>query len=101
MKPAILPRTLIILSFLLVALIFLGGVLHAFGTAQAASAAPKGLASHQPGNETELTPTPAPTFVSVSGDTTGIIALASVIVILVIVGAIVGTSRPPYKKKTS
>jgi hypothetical protein len=36
----------------------------------------------------------------VSGDTTGITALAIVIVIIVLVGAIMGTNRP-YKKKTS
>ena len=36
----------------------------------------------------------------VSGDTTGIIALAIVIVIIVLVGAIMGTNKP-IRKKTS
>jgi hypothetical protein len=100
MKPAHFRRTLIILSFFLVAAIFLAGVSHAFEAARAASATPKAIASHQTGNETELTPTPLPTPVSVSGDTTGVIALAILIVIIILVGAIMGTNRP-HKKKTT
>ena len=100
MKLAHTPHTLIILIFFLVAVTFLVGVLHAFDTARAAPATPAAIASHQPGNEAELTPTPTPTPVSGSGDTTGIIALAIVIVIIVLVGAIMGTNRP-YKNKTS
>jgi hypothetical protein len=100
MKPAHISQTLIIFSLFLVAVIFLAGVLHAFDTARAASATPAANANHQVGNATELTATPGPTPVSVSGDTTGIVALAIVIVIIVLVGAIMGTNRP-YKKKTS
>lgn len=100
MKPAHLPRTLLILSLLLVAVTFITGVLHAFDTARAASATPAANASRQVGNISKLTPTPAPTSVSVSGDTTGIIALAIVIVVIVLVGAIMGTNRS-YNKKTS
>ncbi|MGD0752873.1 MAG: hypothetical protein ABSA23_15875 [Anaerolineales bacterium] len=100
MKPAHIPRTLIILSIVLVSVTFLAGVLHAFNTAWAASASPAAIVSHQAGNETEFTPTPGPTPVSVSGDTTGIITLAIVIVIIVLVGAIMGTNRP-YRKKAS
>ena len=100
MKPAHLPRTLLILSLFLVAVTFLAGVLHAFDNARAASATPAATASRQVDNETKLTPTPAPTSVSVYGDTTGIIALAIVIVVIVLVGAIMGTNRS-YNKKTS
>ena len=99
MKPAHIPRTLIILSIFLVAVTFLAGVLHAFDSARAASATPAVIASHQTENETELTPTPASNLCSVSGDTTGIIALAIVIVIIVLVGAVMGTNKP-YQKKT-
>ena len=100
MKPAHIPHTLIILSIILVSVTFLAGVLHAFNTARAASAAPAAMVSHPAGNETELTPTPGPTSNSVPGDTTGIIALASVIVIIVLVGAILGTNRS-FRKKAS
>jgi len=98
MKSAHIPRTIIILSIILVAMIFLAGVLHAFNTAWAASTTTVTHVNYQVGNETELTPTPSPTPVSVSGDTTGIIALAIVIVIIVLVGAIMGTNRPNNKK---
>jgi len=97
MKPAHIPRTLIILSIFLVAVTFLAGVLHAFGSARAASYPSAAITSHQTGNETELTPTPPPTYVSVSGDTTGIIALAIIIVAIIVIGAILGTNRT-YKK---
>ena len=99
MKPARIPRTFIILSLILVALTFLVGVLHAFDTARAASATPSAKANPLIENDTELMPTPGPSNVSVSGDTTGIIALAIVIVIIVLVGPILGTNKP-YKKKT-
>ena len=98
MKSPRTPRTLIILSLILVAATFLAGVLHAFDSARAASVTSAAIASHPA--EGEITPTPAPTPVPVSGDTTGIIALAMVIVIIVVVGAIIGGNKP-YRKKTS
>jgi hypothetical protein len=99
MKPAHLPRTLIILSVFLVAITFLVGVLHAFDTARAASATPVVIASYQVEPDTELTPTPVPTPVPVSGDTTGIISLAIVIVVIVLVGAAMGVKKT-YNKNT-
>ena len=98
MKSAHTPRTLIILSLILVAATFLAGVLHAFDSARAASVTSAAIASHPA--EGEITPTPAPTPVPVSGDTTGIIALAMVIVIIVLVGAVMGTNRS-FRKKAS
>jgi hypothetical protein len=97
MKPVHIPRTLIILSVLLIALTFLVGVLHAFRSARAAPPTSAAIASRPA--ETELTPTPAPTPVLVSGDTTGIIALAMLIVTIVLVGAIIG-GNTLLKKKT-
>jgi hypothetical protein len=92
MKPAHIPRILIIISIILIAATFLAGVLHAFGSARAATPATPASAGHPA--ETELTPTPVPTPVPVSGDTTGIIALAMLIVIIVLVGAIIGANKP-------
>jgi hypothetical protein len=100
MKPAHIPHTLIILSIFLVSVTFLAGVLHAFDSARAASTATAVIVSHPAGNETDLTLMPGPTSDSVPGDTTGIIALASVIVIIVLVGAIMGTNRS-FRKKAS
>jgi hypothetical protein len=99
MKPAQLPQTLIILSIIVVALTFLAGVLHAFDTARAAPDTPAAISGHLGGYKASLTPTPVPTPVPVSGDTTGIIGLAMVIVVIVLVGAVMGTNRP-MKKKT-
>jgi hypothetical protein len=98
MKSAFIPRTLIILSIIVVAVTFLAGVLHAFDSARAASSKATAIASHPA--EIELTPTPAPTPVPISGDTIGIISLAMVIVIIVLVGAVLGAKKP-YRKKTS
>ena len=100
MKPPHIPRNLIIVSIFLVGVTFLAGVLHAFDSARAASSASAAIANHQTGTETELTPTPVPTQVSVTGDTTGIIALAIIIVAIILVGAIMGTNQP-YRKKAS
>ncbi|MGD0878928.1 MAG: hypothetical protein ABSA01_12375 [Anaerolineales bacterium] len=100
MKPARIPHPLIILSILLVSVTFLAGVLHAFDSARAASAEAAAFVSHPSGNETEFTPTPGPTSNSVPGDTTGIIVFAGVIVIIVLVGAIMGTNRS-FRKKAS
>jgi hypothetical protein len=99
MKPVPIPRLLIILSMVLVAVIFMAGVLHAFGTAQAASTTPAPLAGQLAKSDIELTPTPALPPASVSGDTTGIIALAILIVVIVLVGAVLGGNKP-YNKKT-
>jgi hypothetical protein len=98
MKHPHIPLALIILSIFLVIAIFLAGVLHAFDSARAASVTPAVIASHQVENETVRTPTPAPTSDSVSGDTTGILTLAILIVVIVLVGSVMGTKKPIRKK---
>jgi hypothetical protein len=103
MKPVSIPRSLIIFIFVLVALTFLAGTLHTFGSAGAvALGTPTATAIAQAGNEAGVTPTPEPTPVQtpalVSADTTGIIALAIVIVIIVAVGAILSLRRPRKKQ---
>ena len=100
MKPVHIPRTLIILSICLVAVTFLAGVLHAFDSARAASATPAAIASQPAEKPTKVTPTPSPGLVQVSGDTTGIIALAILIVIIILVGAIMGTNWS-FRKRIS
>jgi hypothetical protein len=98
MKPFHIPHALIFFSILLVAVTFLAGALHAFDSARAASATTAVIASHQTENQKKLTPTTHPISVSVSGDTTGIIALAIIIVAIILVGAILGTNRSNQKR---
>ena len=102
MKPVFLPHSLIIFIFLLVAVTFLAGTLHAFGSARAVALdTPTAIANVQTGSDFTPTatpePTPTPKPVPVSADTTGIIALAIVIVMIVVVGAILGSRRPGKK----
>ncbi len=110
MKSVHIPRPLILLILVIVA--FLIGVLRVFGTAHAAaSTAPKVNLNGQADVATDLTPTPVPTNtgtdlppqstpvpVPASADTTGIIALAIVIVTTILVGAAWGVRRSPKKK---
>jgi hypothetical protein len=98
MKPPHLSHTLIILSFILLAVTFLAGVLHAFDSARAASATTAVIASHPLESATVHTLTPAPTPAPVSGDSTGIITLAILIVVIVLVGSAMGTNKPIRKK---
>ena len=99
MKPVHIPRSLIILILVLVTVTFLAGTLHAFGSARAAtSATPTATLSEPTVSETDLTETPVPTPVLASADTTGIIALASIIVIVVVAGTVLGQIRPRKKK---
>jgi ABC-type antimicrobial peptide transport system permease subunit len=110
MKSVHIPRPLILLILVIVA--FLIGILRVFGTAHAAaSTAPKVAVNGWADAATDLTPTPVPTNtytdlppqstptpVPASADTTGIIALAIVIVTTILVGAAWGVRRSPKKK---
>jgi hypothetical protein len=98
MKPFRIPRPLGILFLIVVIGTFLSGTLHAFQIARAsASGTPTATTGPQPGNDSELTPEPVATPVPRSADTTGIIALSIVIVIIVIAGTMIG-SRGPRRK---
>jgi hypothetical protein len=110
MKSVHNPRPLILIILVIVA--FLIGALRVFGTAHAAtSTAPKVTANGQADAAIDITPTPVPTNtdsvlppqstpmpVPNSADTTGIIALAIVIVTTILVGAAWGVRRSPKKK---
>jgi ABC-type antimicrobial peptide transport system permease subunit len=110
MKSVHIPHLLILLILVIVA--FLIGILRVFGTAHAAaSTAPKVAVNGWADAATDLTPTPVPTNtdlppkstpmpVPVSADTTGIIALAIVIVTTILVGASWGVRRSPKKENT-
>jgi hypothetical protein len=98
MKPVHIPRALLIIILIIVGVTFLAGVLHAFNNARASSGAPASITSLRTENDTELTPTPGPAKVQDSGDTTGIIALAILIVLIVVVGVIIGTNKPSKRK---
>jgi hypothetical protein len=103
MKPVHFPRSLIIFIFILVAVTFLAGTLHAFDSARATTLATSTVTAIDPTeNDADVTPTleptPVPTPIPVSADTAGVIAIAIVIVVIVLVGAILGSSRPRKKK---
>jgi hypothetical protein len=91
-------RSIVILFLVLVVLTFFVGSLHAFGIAHAASSV---MPTPNPVSlpDTNLEPTPVPTPAPIPGDTTGIIALAIIIVMIVAIDAILGNSR--NKKKIS
>jgi len=115
-----LPRSLVILLFILVAVTFFVGTLRAFTPAHAVSNAtatptstlvlktpsatlagsesetPVSTPTVQVDNEESLTPTPAPDK-TVYADTTGIIALSILLVVVMLVGMIWG-GRSPRKK---
>ena len=125
MKPAHNPRSLVVPFLILVAVAFLTGALRLFRSAQAAVSTPAKVTVNDQimaatgltltpaptDTDTDLTPTPVPaqadtdlppqstpTVVPVSADTTGIIALAIVIVATVLVGAAWGVRRSPKKE---
>ena len=103
MKPVHIPRSIVIVIFILVAVTFLAGTMHTFDSAHAASAImPTATVRSRTNKGTSLTPTaiptPVPTPVPVSADTTGIIAIAILIVIIVLVGTTLGGSRPQKNK---
>ena len=99
MKFLHIPHIVLALIFALVVLTFLTGALYTFAPAHAAlvTTAP---ASGQPGINANHTPIPVSAPIPTSADTTGIIALAIVIVVIVLIGAIWGR-RKPYKKGSS
>ena len=112
MKSAHNPRPLIILILILVAAAFLVGILRAFRRADAAGPTPANASLNARGmasagltptpvpteSDTDLSAQPTPTLVPASADTTGIIALAIVIVTTILVGATWGVRRSPQKK---
>jgi len=101
MKPAQLPRFLIIFIIALLVVTFLTGNVRAFTLTQVSpSAAATIIANSQTETVSDLTPTSTPAPILASADTAGIIALAIVIVIVVLVGAIWG-ERSVLQKKTT
>ena len=91
MKPVHIPRSFIILVFVLIIVTFLTGNVRTFALARASTpAATIATIANQTESSMDLTPTPLPTPILASADTTGIIALASVIVIVVLIGAVWG-----------
>jgi hypothetical protein len=103
MKPVSSPRSLTMTVLILVAVTFLAGTLRTFDSARAVALnTPTAPTLNQTGSDATLTPTAEPTQVQkpvlVSADTTGIIALAIVIVMVVVVGALLGSSRPRKKQ---
>jgi hypothetical protein len=98
MKSFHIPRALVILFLVVVVGIFLAGSLLAFQiVGAAASNTPTPTAKLQSGNDAEATPEPVATPALMSADTTGIIALAILIVIIVLVGAVLGGRWPRRK----
>jgi hypothetical protein len=96
MKPVRIPHSLPILFLVLVAVTFLVGTVHAFGSAYAAASTPPvAKGSGQVDRNTNLSPKPVSTHLTSSEDTTtGVIALAIVIVVIVLVGAALGQNSP-------
>ena len=100
MKPFHIPRSLLFVIIAIVALTFLVGTLRAFATARAATpaavtATPTGQIQPSP----DITESTDETPVLQSADTTGIIALGIVIVLIVLVGSLTGGSKF-WKKRT-
>ena len=109
MKSAHNPRPLVILILILIAVAFLTGILRVFRAVQVAASpvlTPTVVATDA---DTDITPAPAQTdmdltprpvskVVPVSADTTGIIALAIVIVATILLGATWGVRNSPQKK---
>jgi hypothetical protein len=96
MKIRILSRLSLAIILSLVALTFLTGVLLTFTHAGAARTQNVTLV-YQAGSAAQATPTPQKTPVAKSADTTGIIALAIVIVAVILVGATRGRRKPMVK----
>jgi len=111
MKSVHIPRPIILLLLVIVASAI--GALRVYSTAHAASStALKAFINNQMVAATDQTPTPFPTNIDeteippkstptpgpASADTTGIIALAIVIVTTILVGATWGVRRSPKKE---
>jgi hypothetical protein len=101
------PRPLILIILIFLGIAFLSGTLRLFRTVEAAPAAQATTATETVAG---LTPTPVPARIDadrtielvpppvlVSADTSGIIALAAVIVVTVLVGATWGVRRTRQK----
>ncbi len=90
MKPVHLPRSLTILLFLLLFLVFLTGTALIFKSVPAASAASP-TSSLAATLSVTLTPNPEP--IPISADTTGIIALGVLLVSIILFGLLWGGRR--------
>jgi hypothetical protein len=101
MKLLNIPRSLFSIIVVLLAAIFLVGSLRAFDSVHASFAASTATAVIQVEDNTRpaLAPgsTPIPAPVLASADTSGVIVLSVLIVIIVAVGAFLGTRRPRKK----
>lgn len=110
------PRVIIAFLLLLVAVVFLAGTIRLIGTARAADQAsilmkngtggagsiqPVALASLPAPAKSELTGQVTPGPSETPGDTSGIIALAIVIVVTIILGAAIGVRDNPARKSSS
>lgn len=100
MKPVPIPRSLFIGIFVLTVVTFLAGTMRTVNSVHAAGFAKLNNPTPTPGGPTEepyLTPTPDPLAGSVSGDTSGIIVLGLVIVVIVVTGTTLVGKRPRPK----
>jgi hypothetical protein len=89
MKPIKISRPIIVLLPILILAVFLAGTLRTFSPARAAFFSENGP-----------TPTPLPSLIVTSADTTGIIALAILVVVVTLVGMVWGGAISPRKKIT-
>lgn len=104
MKSAHLPRPQLILLFLLISVTFLTGSLHAFRDVRAVAAitATPSTAAATPAAPTAMVePTGTTTPTAPSGDTTGILAMAGVVLVFILFGALVGLQKPRHPQKRS
>ena len=98
MKRHPIPRSFFILTLVLVILIFLVGTFRAFSSASAASAVATATAI-SPERSTEVpvaSITPVPGYIP--GDTTGAMALAVAMVLIVLFGILWGGHKPRKRK---
>ena len=112
MKHAPLPRSPLVALLLLVSLTLLVGSLHAFTHVQASdpslaptislpteSVTPSAVGSSLAQTETPVrSPTPV-IRTHPSEDTTGIAAMAGMILLIVLLGVLVGLQKPPHNRK--
>ena len=101
MKPHAIPRSLLIMSLTLVALIFLAGTLSAFSNAHAATSAAATATAIGP-DQPSGTPAPSITPVSgnIPGDTSGDIAMAVVMIVVILFGILWGGHRPRKRQES-
>ena len=98
MKPKQISHISLAIIIALVSLTFLTGVMQTFIHARAAIS-PTGTPASQVVNALAATPTVQRTPVPKSADTTGVIALATVIVAIILVGATWGRWKPKVKNQ--